>query len=249
MKYFVVFMYFVIVGYVFAERKLPTYIKPCHRFAPDLSNCWMNTFIKLKPYLAKGIPEFDIPPITEFRIEQLHLDQGNTPNINFIADLYNVTFRGGENVMIPYTNLDFKALTIEEGLIFPKLVMKGDYKAKGKVLVFDFEGEGEVKGQFDDVKINGTWKWKIIKKKMKDHIQIDTTDLQVYPGKMWIHFNNLFRGSEEITESINNAINENTDILYNDFKPVLQTTLSSVFSQYINRVYGLYPLDVLLPID
>lgn len=101
----------------------------------------------------------------------------------------------------------------------------------------------------DNVKINGTWRFKIIQKKGKDHIQIDTSDLQVYIEKLSVNFDNLFRGNPEITRNVNNAINENTDILYNDFKPLLQKTLSSILNQYFNRVYILFPFDVLLPIN
>ncbi|KRT86444.1 hemolymph juvenile hormone-binding protein, partial [Oryctes borbonicus] len=125
MKRFIVFAYFVVVGYVLAERKLPSYIKPCKRFAADLSQCWENTLIQLKPYFAKGIPEFGIAPISEFHVNHIHLDQGNTPNVNFVADLFNLTFHGGENFEVPYTKLNFKDLVLEEGLIFPKLIMKG----------------------------------------------------------------------------------------------------------------------------
>lgn len=76
------------------------------------------------------------------------MDQGNTANVNFVADLFNLTFYGGENFEVTYTEADFKALTLKEGLLFPKLKMVGHYKAKGKVLLFEFEGEGKMKGEF-----------------------------------------------------------------------------------------------------
>lgn len=98
--------------------------------------------------MKDGIPELDIPPASDLRVNQLHLDQGNTANVNFIADLYNLTISNVDNFDVIYTNADFKTLVLEEGLVFPKLVMGGQYKAKGKVLIFEFEGEGEARGEF-----------------------------------------------------------------------------------------------------
>lgn len=98
--------------------------------------------------MEKGIPEFDIPPTTEFRVDRIHLDQENTQNVNFIADLFNLTFYGVENFDVPYTKADFQKLVLEEGLIFPKLTMNGPYKARGRVLIFEFEGQGLAKGEF-----------------------------------------------------------------------------------------------------
>lgn len=80
-------------------------------------------------------------------------------------------------------------------------------------------------------------------------MQVDQSDVNVFPGKISIYFHDLFRGNEQITKNVNHAINENTDLLYNDIKPLLQTTMSSILEQYVNRVYSLYPFDVLLPVN
>ncbi|KAK9709880.1 hemolymph juvenile hormone binding protein (JHBP) [Popillia japonica] len=99
-----------------------------------------------------------------------------------------------------------------------------------------------------DVKMNGTWHFKIIEKKGTEYfiIEKETIDVEV-AGKISIQLEDLFRGNPQLTKNINNAINENIDALYNDFKPLLTTTLSTVSRSYFNRVFELFPYDVLLP--
>ncbi|KAI4470666.1 hypothetical protein MML48_1g01449 [Holotrichia oblita] len=130
------------------NQNVATYITPCKRYAPDISQCWESTLLQLRPHFKDGIPEFDLPPVSTLQVNQVHLDQDNTANVNFIADLYNITFSGADNFDVVYTNADFKALVLEEGLAFPKLAMRADYKAKGKVLLFEFEGEGKATGEY-----------------------------------------------------------------------------------------------------
>lgn len=102
----------------------------------------------MRPHLRKGIPEFDAPPLTALQVNELHLGEGGSPNVNFVADLHNLTIYKSDTFDVPYTKFDIKSLVLEEGLVFPHLEMKGGYKAKGKVLVFEFEGEGDLQFEF-----------------------------------------------------------------------------------------------------
>lgn len=103
----------------------------------------------LQPYLIKGIPEFNIPPIEPLIIESLRLNQGNSPSVNFAANLTNLNFYGGGNYYVPYANANLlEKKVVNLGLTFPRLNATGHYTAKGRVLLFQFEGEGIFKGEF-----------------------------------------------------------------------------------------------------
>ncbi|GJQ88016.1 hypothetical protein Trydic_g12940 [Trypoxylus dichotomus] len=233
---------------VLSARKLPSYVNVCKRTDPGISRCWQQTVQELQPYLIKGIPEFDIPPIEPFVVEQIRLDQGNSPTVNFIANLTDLKFYGGGNYKVAYANANLlETKTVNLGLTFPKLNAIGEYKAKGRVLLFQFEGDGMFKGEFSDVKMNGTWYFKITKKKGAEYFVIDREAIDVVTGKIYIRLENLFNGAPDLTENVNKAINDNIDALYTDFKPLLTTTLSTVSRSYFNRVFELFPYDVLLP--
>lgn len=102
----------------------------------------------------------------------------------------------------------------------------------------------------EHILVNGTWWFQTVTKKGKEHLKIKSDSIDVAkPDVMRVNFDNLFKGNPEITKNVNNAINENIDLLYVDLKPLLETTISTVFNQYFNRFYSLYPYDVLLPTD
>ncbi|KAI4470664.1 hypothetical protein MML48_1g01451 [Holotrichia oblita] len=226
-----------------------SYINVCSRSDPNISKCWQKTVQELQPYLIKGIPEFNIPPVEPFIVESLRLSQGNSPTVNFEANLTNLNFYGGGNYYVPYANANLlESKVVNLGLTFPRLNATGKYIARGRVLLFQFEGEGTFKGEFSDVKMNGTWYFKIIEKKGAEYFIIDkeTIDVEV-AGSIVIQLEDLFRGNPQLTKNVNNAINENIDALYTDFKPLLTTTLSTVSRSYFNRVFELFPYDVLLP--
>lgn len=53
------------------------YIKICSRKDPDINNCIIDSIYRLRPYLAKGIPELDVPAIEPFVLPRLQFNIGN----------------------------------------------------------------------------------------------------------------------------------------------------------------------------
>lgn len=71
--------------------------------------------------------------------------------------------------------------------------------------------------------------------------------MDITAGKLQIQLVDLFKGNPQLTEHVNNAINKNIDVVYDDFKPLLTRTMSTISRNYFNRVFELFPYDVLLP--
>jgi hypothetical protein len=54
-----------------------SFIKVCRRSDPHLNDCIKNSVEHLRPLLAKGIPEFDIPSCEPLCIPEVVIDQGS----------------------------------------------------------------------------------------------------------------------------------------------------------------------------
>ncbi|XP_071057427.1 uncharacterized protein [Onthophagus taurus] len=248
-SHLIFFVLFELLSSVSLEKKLPDYIDVCKRYDPNISKCWGDAIEKLRPYLIKGIPEFKIPPIEPFFIDSLHLKQGNSDTIQFSADLFNLTFEGGKDFELLGVQPDYKRRTGAIQINFPRLIMKATYKARGRVLLFQFDSAGDVDGDFKNVSVNGTYKLDSYMKKGQRYIRIIESNHEIRAENMYLYLHDLFINNPEITKNVNKAINDNIDVLYNDFKPLLSETLGTVLTDYTNRAYAEYPYDILLPID
>lgn len=51
-------------------------MKICHRSDPNLKDCIKQSVEQMRPLLAKGIPEFDIPSCEPLWIPEVSIDQG-----------------------------------------------------------------------------------------------------------------------------------------------------------------------------
>lgn len=127
-----------------------SYITPCKRNDPEISKCYKQAIIDLKPYLKEGIPEFGIPPCDPLVIPKLTLEQPQGASVGFNATLTNVTFYGGLDFSVKEFKTDLDKGYFYMELTFFKLKMLSDYVANGKVLIVSFEGEGIARGEFSE---------------------------------------------------------------------------------------------------
>lgn len=71
------------------------------------------------------------------------------------ATLINASFHGGSDFKLRNINVHTKVETVADWYIeifFPLIKMQSSYRAKGKVLLLQFDGDGDAVGEF------GTWK-------------------------------------------------------------------------------------------
>lgn len=125
-----------------------SYITPCKRTDPNREACIREVVEKMKPRLAKGIPELGVPPCDPMVIPKLNLKQPQGSNVGFDAVFTDMTFYHGLDFTLLKSNVDVDAGTVNVKLEFPHLDVEGDYKSKGKIFIAQFEGEGRAKGTF-----------------------------------------------------------------------------------------------------
>lgn len=76
------FNIFVIINlliYLFILCKAD-YLLVCHKADPNLNQCMYNSVSKLKPYLVRGIPEYDIPGLEPILLGDLIVADSNGNN-------------------------------------------------------------------------------------------------------------------------------------------------------------------------
>lgn len=75
------------------------YILPCQKTDPELNTCIKKSFNHLRPYLAKGLPELDVPAVEPLRIEELAMEN-NAGAVRIKALFTDITVKGPSNYTV-----------------------------------------------------------------------------------------------------------------------------------------------------
>ncbi|EDX12736.1 GD20311 [Drosophila simulans] len=106
--------------------QLPSFLKVCHRNAPDLDTCVRESYEELRPRLIEGIPELYIPAMEPLVVPQVKMDQDS--GAIYLHSVYrNVKVTGiskhtGKIMMMPllgdgHCNVDLVNITMRTELI------------------------------------------------------------------------------------------------------------------------------------
>ncbi|CAB3360918.1 Hypothetical predicted protein [Cloeon dipterum] len=229
-----------------AARTIPSYVKICSRNDPQLNRCLVDSVDKLRPYLAKGIPEFRIPPYDPLLIPKVSLTQGEGP-VSFKSEFNNLKTSGARDVVVRDVEVDLKNLVVTLDLFFPKLRIQSDYEVDGRILVVPVQGSGYSDGNFTSVEAHIVLSGNEEKRKELTYVSLKDRTVKLEIGGATMHFDNLFNGNKQLGDTTNRFFNENWRDIVREIKPVLEDTIAEVVHGIVRQVFDLYPLEQLLP--
>lgn len=99
----------------------------------------------------------------------------------------------------------------------------------------------------DNVTVTGVWNFVKEQKRGEEYFKVIGNQIDVDVEKLHIDFENLFKNNKELTDETNKLINDNSDILYNEVKPIVVQTLSGILDGVIKYVLNQYSAEELLP--
>lgn len=105
----------------------------------------LKTIEDLRPYLIKGIPEMGVPSMDPLLIPGLSIQTGNGTNFGYTVQFKDLIFTGAKDFEIADATIDMGGKLFKMKMRVPLFSVVGQYKSAGKVLLLQFEGEGEVK--------------------------------------------------------------------------------------------------------
>lgn len=113
-----------------------------------MSDCYRDAVLHLRPYLEKGIPEMGLPSIEPLVVQEVQLNNGEGASVSLNATLNNLVLSGGSKYELRKFDVDIKQGRWYMEIFFPLIKMQSNYKAKAKVLLLQFQGEGKAHGEF-----------------------------------------------------------------------------------------------------
>ncbi|EEB18814.1 protein takeout precursor, putative [Pediculus humanus corporis] len=226
-----------------------TYIQVCHRDEPNIDSCVLNSLKKLHPYMVKGIPTLDIPPLDPFKLEETLLEYHNGQiHAKFgIRDysLYGLRDLQYQNVRTYLDDLDDFRLEID--VFIPKIKSDGRYKLQGKFVKSEFGGKGNFNVSMSNIK--ATWAFtgsQVIIDGVR-YMKINNLDMEPVVGDMKVYASNLFSGNEALSKTALRLFNQNWRLVYKELLPYIKKDWDKIMTEIANRVFMKVPFDEIFP--
>ncbi|CAG9137437.1 unnamed protein product [Plutella xylostella] len=214
---------FIVVQLVFIHSASTPYQKCDITDAPCISKS-VQTYL---PFLAEGLPEYGTAPLDPMLVDEIKIELAG-----LILNMRDLDIVGLKRSKIEKLDVDMKKQQIH--LVYGSdIVMKGRYKAAGRLLILPISGDGNCNIKLKNLKTDLTMPFTIVKN--KDGVEV--IELSSYKFKFevrdYAHFDltNLFNGNKLLGETMLTFINTNWKTLMTEFgKPVLDSAIKNVYS-------------------
>ncbi|XP_013098262.1 protein takeout [Stomoxys calcitrans] len=222
--------------------EVPDYIKPCHRDDPDLLRCFMNSLEHVKPYIAKGIPEIELPSVEPFKMDELGLQLTDGPQ-GYKITLKNIEVFGASNFAVKSMKLSENGEPFKATIFMPKLKIEAKYTSSGVLLIIPASGGGDFHAVFEGCKAEITGKVSTPVRNGLTYLHVDALGIVLDMEKASMKISNAFRNNPILLEATNLFLRDNARIVLEAMQPQMQKKLANEFGKLANQFLKHVPRD------
>ncbi|CAH1382308.1 unnamed protein product [Tenebrio molitor] len=221
--------------------KLPSNFQKCNRKQPDLKNCILKAAQNGIAQLTKPFPEIRIPSINPFEIQELSV-LSNEGAVGLNQTFRNVKAFGFPQIKIDRYEFDFDNKTHTMDVVFPEVKLEGEFEIKGKVLLLHVNGVGQATVVLKDLRLKSLYGYEQFKKNGKTHIKMVTSEMDIEPGHVEFHFEQLL-DQDGFSQNINKVLNDNWKEAFDDVKPSYVEVVSKIIVRLLNGFFSKVSLE------
>ncbi|XP_044728085.1 uncharacterized protein LOC123291745, partial [Chrysoperla carnea] len=229
-----------------SSTEIPPYVKQCHEEDPKLIDCYIKALHHLKPYLANGIPEIELPSVEPFQMDELSLSLTTGPN-GYRVSLTEMDIYGASNFTVTKLKLSENGKPFEAVIKIPYMKILAKYASTGVLIILPASGNGTFHGSFEDATAIVRGK---VSNSLRDdglnYLHVDTlnVDLNVRMAKMAVK--KVFNNNRILIEATNLFLRENGNEVLKAMTPQLRKKLSVVFQNIANQLLTHVPVQTFL---
>ncbi|XP_031345531.1 uncharacterized protein LOC116172455 [Photinus pyralis] len=205
-----------------------------------------NSANELIPHLVHGIPELNFPPIDPMRFSNLSVTVGES-SINIKAELRDIVVEGLKDMKFIESKLDFDTGIFENKIVIPRINVKCQYHFSGHILLFEIDGGAQAELNANDISATLTKFGNYHTKNGIKYIKFGKSDVKVDAKDVSVRFDDLFRNNELLTQTVNQAINDNIQTLKEELDSLIGKTIEEVIFKGYLKIFDQLPFDVLFP--
>ncbi|RZC41969.1 takeout, partial [Asbolus verrucosus] len=169
----------------------------CHRSDPRLSDCIKNSVESLRPLLARGIPEFDIPSCEPLCIPEVVIDRG-AGAVAVRSTYRDIKVYGPSQFVLRHIRIDMERNRIRIKLWLPRLQLTSKYTMEGRILMMPISGTGTSRGNYTNIDATVSMHGQRIKKDNETYFNVKDFYVDFNIGHATIQLDDLFNGNKEL---------------------------------------------------
>ncbi|XP_030766710.1 uncharacterized protein LOC115890579 [Sitophilus oryzae] len=235
-----------LVGFYFvcSENTLPSFLHVCKRDDQHLSECVIKSIEYLRPYLIKGIPEYNIPSLEPLIMENFFSDE--TQTLKIVVN--NVSAYGCSNFTISNLSINLLNHEVIIDVEIPQLMIEAQYTLDGKILLVPVKGTGNLEANITDIGARAKLKGEPYEKDGDIYVRHREIKLKARVGGGSVRLKNLFNDKDKVLLTIiNDAINRNLQPFLDQLMPIIENALGRVFLNAGNGIMESFSFNQLFP--
>ncbi|XP_037956073.1 uncharacterized protein LOC119685767 [Teleopsis dalmanni] len=239
-----ILFYVAMLQIIFAAKtgEIPEYIKQCRRNDPQLIDCFKNSLEHLKPYLARGIPEIELPSVEPFKMDTLSLQLTDGPQ-GYKITLKNMEVFGASNFQVKSLKLSENGEPFTARIFIPKLKIEAKYTSSGVLLIIPASGGGDFHAMFEGAVADLTGKVSAQEKSDGTYMHVDSLSLVLDVKKVDMSISRAFNNNRILLEATNLFLRENGMIVLEAMQSQLQKKLALEFGKLANQLLKNVPRE------
>ncbi|KAH8407757.1 hypothetical protein KR222_000220 [Zaprionus bogoriensis] len=221
------------------QAEAPAYIKQCARDDPKLVDCFIGALEHLRPYLANGIPEIELPPVEPFKMDSLSLQLTEGPQ-GYKITLKNMEAFGASNYQVQSLKLGVNGgEPFKARIIMPKLKIEAKYTSSGVLLIIPASGGGDFHAVFEGVTADLTGKTSL----RGNYLHVDSLSLVLDVKKVNMSISRAFNNNRILLEATNLFLRDNSQVVLEAMQAQLQKKLATEFGKLANQLLKNVPVE------
>ncbi|XP_067013907.1 protein takeout [Anabrus simplex] len=227
------------------DTQIPPYVKQCRMGDPKVIDCFIGALHHVRPYLAKGIPEIEMPSVEPFRMDELSLSLTTGPN-GYKVTLRDLDIYGASNFTVTKLKLSENGAPFEGRIRIPELKINARYTSSGVLIILPASGNGTFHATLGDILAIVTGKVSNPVREGKQYLHIDTLNMELAIKSVRMHVKKIFNNNRILTEATNLFLRENGHEVVKAMMPQLKGKLSGVFMKIANQLLTHIPTEMFL---
>ncbi|XP_075145233.1 protein takeout-like [Haematobia irritans] len=190
---------------------------------------------------AKGNPKMGLPDLTALPVKDVTVSKANSNSpIKMDFKFSDATCYGVEKTIIEVTSGWVKEPKFIEGdIIIPHLKIVGNYETSGKILLFALNGKGKGTVELFDSKVHCKYRMSLEKRSDgKNYAKVNKIKVDMKPKKIHFDLENLVDGNKELSDTLNNVLNESWSDVWNELADGVNNVIGNLFIDIMNKIYN-----------
>lgn len=225
-------------------------IETCRRSDNNFNSCLSEAVLNALRILKDGNAALNMPSIDPYHIDYTEATHsGGNANFNLkssLKDIDVVGFVSSAKITRIATKFD-KKFGIKAEVKTSNIGILGDYTMDGKILVLPIRGVGKVNVTLSDVKALIDIRGDYFDKEGETYINVTSLKVKLTPKNARLFFENIFKGDPVLTDTINNFMNENWELVVNTILPDYEQRIGERFRGVANLLFHNVPMKFIFP--